>query len=125
VVREIAIKPARALFVHARGRDDYGIIIVIMQNAIAEPALQITVRVLREGDAFIAHATELDVSSHGVSLEDAVVHLREAIAAFLGEAARMGTLEAVLRDAGYVRTPNGWTAPTVIAQDRIVIPLPA
>jgi len=97
---------------------------LIMQNTVAEPALPVTVRTLREGDAFIAHATELDVSSHGRSVEDAVAHLREALAAFLDEAARMGTLEAILQDAGYVRTLQGWIPPTIITQDRVLVPLP-
>lgn len=97
---------------------------LVMQNTAAAPALPITVRILREGDAFIAHATELDVSSHGRSVDDALTHLREALAAFLDETARMGTLEDVLQEAGYVRSAQGWTPPTVITQDRVLVPLP-
>jgi len=98
---------------------------LVMQNTAAAPVLPVTVRILREGEAFIAHATELDVSSHGRSVDDASRHLREALAAFLDEATRLGTLEDILQEAGYVRTPDGWSPPTVIAQDRVLVPLPS
>lgn len=89
------------------------------------PTIPVAVRVLREGDSFIAHATELDVSSHGRTADDAVAHLREALVAFLDEASRMGMLDEILQDAGYVRTGDSWTAPTVIKRDRVLISLPA
>lgn len=83
-----------------------------------------TIQVFKEGRFFVAHAPELDVSSQGEGVEAAKAHLREAVEAFLEEAQRMGTLTDVLEEAGYERTPDGWKAPDLLAQERAKATLP-
>ncbi len=83
-----------------------------------------TIQVFKEGKFLVAHAPELDVSSQGESVEAAKAHLREAVEAFLEEAQRMGTLTDLLEEAGYQRTPEGWKAPDLLAQERAKVTLP-
>ncbi|MHB8730530.1 MAG: type II toxin-antitoxin system HicB family antitoxin [bacterium] len=83
-----------------------------------------TIQVFKEGKFYVAHAPELDVASQGATVEDAKEHLREAIEAFVEEAQRMGTLTEILEEASYERTPEGWKAPDLLAQERGRIALP-
>lgn len=55
----------------------------------------------REDDLFVGLAPELDVSSFGERLEEAKRSLEEAAQAFVEECEAMGTLEEVLREAGF------------------------
>ena len=55
----------------------------------------------RENDLYVGIAPELDVSSFGESLEEAKRSLEEAVLAFVEECEAMGTLEEVLREAGF------------------------
>jgi hypothetical protein len=43
---------------------------------------------------------------------------------FLEEAERMGTLEQILDEAGYVHTGDYWEAPEIVAIERTVMTLP-
>ena len=49
----------------------------------------------------MAHALELDVSSCGGSEVRALRNLKEAVRLFLEEAERMGTIQQILKEAGY------------------------
>jgi predicted RNase H-like HicB family nuclease len=83
-----------------------------------------TMQVLKEGQFFVAHTPELDVSSQGRTVDEAKAHLRGAVEAFLEEAQRMNTLEDILVEAGYQKTPTGWKAPDLLAQERTTVALP-
>jgi predicted RNase H-like HicB family nuclease len=83
-----------------------------------------TIQVFREGQAFVAYAPELDVSSAGGTLEEAKSRLLKAVEAFLEEAQRMGTLGDVLIESGYQQTPEGWKAPDLLSQERAKVAIP-
>jgi len=64
-----------------------------------------------EDDQIVAVCPELNVSSFGDTVEEALASLQEAVALFLEECQLMGTLEIVLEEAGYQRdprTPDRW-----------------
>ena len=63
--------------------------------------IQFTTRIFKEGRTYVAHALELDVSSCGGTKEKAVKRLQEAVRLFLEGAEGMGTLNRVLKEAGY------------------------
>ena len=63
--------------------------------------IQFTTRIFKEGRSFVAHALELDVSSCGGSEVRALRNLKEAVRLFLEEAERMGTIQQILKEAGY------------------------
>jgi len=49
----------------------------------------------------VAYCPELDLSSCGRDVDEARANLKTAVRLFTGEAARMGTLDQVLQEAGY------------------------
>ncbi len=70
-----------------------------------------TTELFEEDGQIVALCPELNVSSFGDTLEEALRSLQEAITLFLEECQRMGTLDAVLEEAGYHReplTPQRW-----------------
>jgi len=86
--------------------------------------IQFTTRVFKEGRTFVAHALELDVSSCGGSKEKALRNLKEAVRLFLEEAAKMGTLDRILEEAGYSRTKHKIAGPKFSSVERVTLPLP-
>lgn len=61
--------------------------------------IRCTTHVFKEGGTFVAHTPQLDVSSCGPTKQKAVSNLREAVRLFLEEAANMGTLDQILKEA--------------------------
>lgn len=87
--------------------------------------ISFTVRLLREGDAFVAHVPELDVCSCGDTIENARRNVREAVIGFLRSAERMGTLNEILEEAGYRLHGERWIAPEFVAIDQLTVNVPA
>ncbi len=70
-----------------------------------------TTQLFEEDGQIVALCPELNVSSFGDTIEEALHSLQEAIALFLEECQRMGTVDTVLEEAGYRReplTPHHW-----------------
>ncbi len=57
----------------------------------AADELSLVVQVWKEGPTYVAYAPELDVSSCGRTASQAKSHLREAIALFVEESAKLKT----------------------------------
>jgi predicted RNase H-like HicB family nuclease len=64
-----------------------------------------TTELFEEDGQIVALCPELNVSSFGDTLEEALRSLQEAITLFLEECQHMGILDAVLEEAGYRREP--------------------
>ena len=62
--------------------------------------LGFTVRILREGDAIVAHVPEPDVSTCGGTEADARRNIVDAVRGFLETAREQGTLNDILQEAG-------------------------
>jgi predicted RNase H-like HicB family nuclease len=60
-----------------------------------------TVHIWREGTQFVAHAVPLDVMSSGPTPESSRQALEEAVQLFIKTAVEMGTLDEILKRAGY------------------------
>ena len=86
--------------------------------------IQVTIRLFKEGRSYVAHALELDVSSCGGTKERALRNLKEAARLFLEEAEKMGTLEQILEEAGYLKTQGKLAKPQFVSVQRITLPLP-
>ena len=65
-----------------------------------------TGQIFEENDQVVALFPELNVSSFADTPAQALDSLQEAVAAFLEECHRMGTLDNVLEEAGYHRDPG-------------------
>ncbi len=83
--------------------------------------ISFTVHVFREGDTFVAHVPELDVSTCGDTAEDARRNVRDAVRGFLETADELGTLSDILQEAGYRRDGDGWRPPEFVSLDRMAV----
>jgi len=86
--------------------------------------IRFTTQIFKEGGSFVAHTPELDVSSCGGSKEKAAKNLKEAVRLFLEQAAKMGTLDQILAEAGYSRRNSKLEGPKYIGTERVSLPLP-
>lgn len=73
----------------------------------------LTTKIWKEGTHYIAYTPELDIASQGRTPPHAEERLREAVTIFLEETKRMGTLESVLRSAGFSKRRRQWQAPRI------------
>ncbi|MFI5092068.1 MAG: hypothetical protein WCE50_12195 [Candidatus Acidiferrum sp.] len=90
-----------------------------------EGEIALTVQVWKEGTSHVAYTPELDVSSCGKTTNQAKLHLREAVALFIEEASRMGTLHDILEEAGFERRGKTYRPRPILARDRLRLTLPA
>ncbi len=88
------------------------------------PDLTFTIQIIAEGPTYVAYAPELDVSSCGETPEEARTNLREAVRGFLKSAQKMGTLDTILEEAGYIHKRTGWSTPPLVTLDRFSVALP-
>jgi len=74
---------------------------------------------------YVAYAPGLDVSSCGDSVAGAKARLREAVTLLLEECSQMGTLEAILAEAGFERHGNSYRPRRILtrAKVRLAVPL--
>jgi predicted RNase H-like HicB family nuclease len=74
--------------------------------------------IFREGNSFVAHCPELDVSSCGHDVDEARQNLKTAVRLYVEESEKLGTLEDILREAGYQRGADGaWESPRIVATE--------
>jgi predicted RNase H-like HicB family nuclease len=78
----------------------------------------------QEGDDYVATCQELDVSSFGSSVEDAVRHLEDAIALYLRVTEEDGELDQVFRDRNITVQRAGGNGSPRIFTTTGNIPLP-
>lgn len=74
--------------------------------------------IFQEGNAYVAHCPELDVSSCGKDIDEARRNLKTAVRLFIEEAEKLGTLDDILREAGYQRSTDGrWKSPRIVSTE--------
>lgn len=87
--------------------------------------ISFTVHLFKEGEVFVAHVPELDLSSCGDTAEVARRNIRDAVVGFLRTSERMGTLNEILEEAGYRLEGERWMPPEFVSLDRLTVSLPA
>ncbi|MGH9433485.1 MAG: hypothetical protein ACRD3T_18295 [Terriglobia bacterium] len=87
--------------------------------------IEYTVHIWKEGDQFVAHAMPLDVMSCGGTTDEARAALDEAVHLFLTTSASQGSLEEILREAGYEEQSGDWISPSWVAIERHFAAVPA
>jgi predicted RNase H-like HicB family nuclease len=74
--------------------------------------------IFQESKSFVAHCPELDVSSCGHNVDEARGNLKTAVRLFVEEAEKLGTLDDILKEAGYQRGTDGtWRSPRIVATE--------
>jgi predicted RNase H-like HicB family nuclease len=86
--------------------------------------IQFTTQIVKEGRVYIAYSPELDLSSCGGSKEKALANLKTAVRLFLEEAGKMGTVDQILREAGYQVRNRKLEAPKFISMQRVSVSVP-
>lgn len=85
--------------------------------------IKFTNQIWQEGKMFVAYAPELDVSSCGKTTEEAKKNLLEAVELFLEEAKRIGSLDNILKEAGFVRGRIKkrviWRSPELLSLEKL------
>ncbi|MEW6771959.1 MAG: type II toxin-antitoxin system HicB family antitoxin [Bacillota bacterium] len=78
--------------------------------------------VFREGATYVAYSPRLEVASCGKTINEARENLKTAVRLFIEEAEKMGTLEEILTEAGYVWKPDGqWQPPEIVSSETLVV----
>ncbi|OGL61823.1 hypothetical protein A3C09_00580 [Candidatus Uhrbacteria bacterium RIFCSPHIGHO2_02_FULL_47_44] len=79
------------------------------------------VTIFKEGDAFVAYSPALDLSTAGLSEQDAKRMFEEATQLFFEELAEMGTTESVLTDLGWEKEAGVFQPPMVVQQSMMQV----
>ena len=79
------------------------------------------VEIFREGDLYVGLCPDLDVSSFGKTIEEAKHSLQEALAAFVEECAKMGTLVEVLGEAGFIQQNGAWLSRQPVSAELVTV----
>jgi len=85
--------------------------------------IQFTVQIFKEGRLYVAYTPELDVSSCGGTQAKAKKNLLEAVRLFLEEADKLGALQQILEEAGFVKRKQTLQSPKFITTQRASLPL--
>jgi predicted RNase H-like HicB family nuclease len=75
--------------------------------------------IFKEGNTFVAYVPLLDLSSCGTTEDEARRNIRDAVRGFLHTSAELGTLDEILREAGYEREGENWRAPELVSVARV------
>jgi len=68
---------------------------------------KITEEIWKEGNMYVSHCPELDVSSCGRNIEEAKRNLKETIQIYIEETQKMGTFNRFIEECGLDTTQEG------------------
>jgi len=78
--------------------------------------------VFREGESYAACCPELDLSSCGGDVDEARANLKTAARLFIEETRKLGTLDQVLQEAGYLPDgKGGYIPPRLVATESATV----
>ncbi len=85
------------------------------EHANEEQAMKLilTEEIWKEGNMYVSYCPELDMASCGQTVDQAQKNLKEVIQINLAEAEKMGTLDDLLSEAGFLKDPfddRGYTS---------------
>lgn len=77
------------------------------------------IQIWQEGKMYVAYSPELDVSSCGKTPKEAQKNLHKAVEILLEETSRMGTLNEILEESGFIKEKYNnkvrWQPPKIIS----------
>ena len=75
--------------------------------------LFLTAKIWKEDKYYVAYNPELEVASQGKTSEEAEKMLKEAVSLFIETAKKIGTLNQVLKESGFIKKEKRWLAPSI------------
>ena len=75
--------------------------------------IDFTGEIFKEDGMFVAYCPELDVSSCGITIDEAKKNLLQATKLFIEESQKMGNLKAILEESGYDTSKNNLQSPMI------------
>ena len=81
--------------------------------------ISFTIHIFKEGPTFVAYVPELDLSSCGLTEQEARKSIQDAAYGFLETSAEMGT--QILEEAGYEWDGEKWRAPAFVSLDHSTV----
>ena len=87
-------------------------------------ALNIPVTIFKEGDAFIAYSSVLDLSTSAKTFALVQKRFNEVVEVFFEELLEMGTVDEVLGGLGWEKARNTWAPPVPISHEIANIKVP-
>jgi predicted RNase H-like HicB family nuclease len=85
---------------------------------------QFTTQIFKEGRMYVAHTPQLGVSSCGGTADKALRNLRQAVRLFLEEAEKLGTVQQILDEAGYLVRNQKAEGPKFVSTQRVSLSVP-
>ena len=85
------------------------------------PKIHFRGEIFREDDLYVGICPELNVSSFGISIDEARHSLHEAVEAFIEECAESGTLEEVMEESGFVKEHDTWISRKPITEELLSV----
>jgi len=85
--------------------------------------IQFTSQIFHEGKMYVAYTPELDLSSCATTEAKAQKNLLGAVRLFLEEAEKKGSLNQILKEAGFVRRKQTLVGPRPVTSRRVTVPL--
>ncbi|MCR4277429.1 MAG: type II toxin-antitoxin system HicB family antitoxin [Candidatus Berkelbacteria bacterium] len=88
-------------------------------------AVSLPVSIFKEGQSFVAYTPALDLSTFGVSIEEARKNFTEATELFFEETERMGTTEEALLSLGWEKQGAGMYPPLEVGHilEQVSVPI--
>jgi predicted RNase H-like HicB family nuclease len=68
--------------------------------------IKVTEEIWKEGNMYVSYCPELDIASCGESIEESKKNLKEVISINFVECRKMGTLDELLQDAGFIEVQS-------------------
>jgi predicted RNase H-like HicB family nuclease len=85
------------------------------------PKISFRGEIFREDDLYVGICPELNVSSFGMTVDEARYSLHEAVEAFVEECASTGTLEEVMEESGFIKEHDTWISRKPITEELLSV----
>src|SRR5258708_19233853 len=92
---------------------------VLGKRGVGLAEIDFSAQVRKGGDTYGSYAPEVDVSSCGDSVAQALSRLREAVSLFLEECSRKGTLDAILSESGFAKRGRSYRPRRIIIRAKV------
>jgi len=83
------------------------------RKVVATVSVKLPMQIIKEDNVYVAYCPALEIATQGETFEEAEQMFDELVRIFIEEAYNRGTLDKVLKDCGWVESPDShaWEPP--------------